>query len=120
MCSSDLEWFDNQNVRIKTAMELNTLDAFRGVIRQGETIALLPQKALIDSYNDPTLAVRPIYQPITAGANSANSLDRMLARQVVMVTTRDRLMIPPIAHFYHLVKDYGKSLELPAVRSIGR
>ena len=114
------EWFDNQNVRIKTVMELNTLDAFRGVIRQGETIALLPQKALIDSYNDPTLAVRPIYQPMTAEINSANSLNRMPARQVVMVTTCDRLMIPPIAHFYHLVKDYAKSLELPAARSFAR
>lgn len=107
------DWFNNQNMQIKTAMELNTLDAFRGVIRQGEMIALLPHKALIDSYNDPTLAIRPIAQPIIGGSIAEQKdLESVLTRQVVMVTTRDRLMIPPIAHFYRLVKDLGKSSEL--------
>ncbi len=106
------EWFNHQNVQIKTAMELNTLDAFRGVIRQGEMVALLPHKALIDSYNDPTLAIRPICQSHQATENTKQSdLDSVLTRQVVMVTTRDRLMIPPIAHFYQLVKDMGKTSE---------
>ena len=105
------DWFKNQNVQIKTAMELNTLDAFRGVIRQGEMIALLPNKALIDSYNDPTLAIRPISQPDIA-QSITGEIDGVLTRQVVMVTTRDRLMIPPIAHFYQLVKDMGKSANL--------
>ncbi len=106
------DWFDNQNVQIKTAMELNTLDAFRGVIRQGEMVALLPHKALIDSYNDPTLAIRPISQVNrTLGINQQEELNSVLTRQVVMVTTRDRLMIPPIAHFYQLVKDMGKTSE---------
>ena len=106
------EWFNHQNVQIKTAMELNTLDAFRGVIRQGEMIALLPHKALIDSYNDPTLAIRPISQSHQARENTKQEdLDSVLTRQVVMVTTRDRLMIPPIAHFYQLVKDMGKTSE---------
>ena len=107
------DWFNNQNMQIKTAMELNTLDAFRGVIRQGEMIALLPHKALIDSYSDPTLAIRPIAQPTMGGnAPEQKDLESVLTRQVVMVTTSDRLMIPPIAHFYRLVKDLGKSSEL--------
>lgn len=106
------DWFANQNVQIKTAMELNTLDAFRGVIRQGEMIALLPHKALIDSYNDPTLAIRPIAQSvINTGINEQRELENVLTRQVVMVTTSDRLMIPPIAHFYKLVQNMGKSID---------
>ena len=113
------EWFANQNVQIKTAMELNTLDAFRGVIRQGEMIALLPHKALIDSYNDPTLAIRPIAQSsLTKGNNEGRELDNRLTRQVVMVTTSDRLMIPPIAHFYNLVKNMGQSIDLQSTKLI--
>jgi DNA-binding transcriptional LysR family regulator len=108
------EWFKHQNVQFKTAMELNTLDAFRGVIRQGEMIALLPHKALTDSYNDSTLAIRPILQPELARSfdeefDSPPDAHNVLTRQVVMVTTSDRLMIPPIAHFYNLVQDFGKS-----------
>lgn len=113
------EWFENQNVQFKVAMELNTLDAFRGVIRQGDTIALLPRQALIDSYNDPTLAIRPILQPRSLPGDKRN-FSSLLTRQVVMVTTRDRLMIPPIAHFYRLVKDYGRSLALPTAQLIKR
>lgn len=115
------EWFAHQNVKIKTAMELNTLDAFRGVIRQGEMIALLPHKALIDSYNDPTLAIRPIAQsPINAGINEQRELENVLTRQVVMVTTSDRLMIPPIAHFYKLVQNMGKSIDLKTSQLVSR
>lgn len=104
------QWFDDQNVQFKTAMELNTLDAFRGVIRQGEMIALLPHKALTDSYNDPTLAIRPLQSPeLISDMNGMLESDNVLTRQVVMVTTSDRLMIPPIAHFFNLVKDLSKS-----------
>jgi len=104
------DWFKNQNIEIKTAMELNTLDAFRGVIRQGEMIALLPHKALIDSHNDPTLAIRPIAQSdLKTDIFEQEELESVLTRQVVMVTTSDRLLIPPIAHFYKLVQDLGKS-----------
>ena len=114
------DWFNNQNVQIKTAMELNTLDAFRGVIRQGEMVALLPHKALIDSYNDPTLAIRPIAQPkIQADISEQEELESVLTRQVVMVTTKDRLMIPPIAHFYKLVQDLGKSSNLKPAKALG-
>ena len=113
------DWFKNQNVQIKTAMELNTLDAFRGVIRQGATIALLPHKALIDSHNDPTLAVRPIAQAeLQKNLGEQEKLESALTRQVVMVTTSDRLMIPPIAHFYKLVRNLGKSQDLTSVYSI--
>ena len=109
------DWFENQNVKVKAAMELNTLDAFRGVIRQGEMVALLPHKALIDSHNDPTLAVRPISKSyLTNNIEEQNQLNNLLTRQVVMVTTRDRLMIPPIAHFYQLVKNLGQSSTLSA------
>ena len=114
-------WFNNQNVQIKTAMELNTLDAFRGVIRQGNMIALLPHKALTDSYNDPTLAVRPIAQPQMAiDTSEVEELESVLTRQVVMVTTKDRLMIPPIAHFSQLVKDLGKSSDSKSAQLINR
>ncbi|MEL6928814.1 MAG: LysR family transcriptional regulator [Cyanobacteria bacterium J06600_6] len=101
-------WFEHQNVEIKTAMELNTLDAFRGVIRQGEMIALLPHKALTDSYNDPTLAIRSIQSTELSKVDNRERGENLLSRQVVMVTTSDRLMIPPIAHFYNLVKDFDK------------
>ena len=115
------DWFNNHNVQIKTAMELNTLDAFRGVIRQGEMIALLPHKALIDSYNDPTLAIRPIARSkVKAGISEPEDLESVLTRQVVMVTTSDRLMIPPIAHFYKLVKNLGVSQDLQSSQLIER
>ena len=105
-------WFEHQNVEIKTAMELNTLDAFRGVIRQGEMIALLPHKALTDSYNDTTLAIRPIQSLESATVRNDGQSVNLLSRQVVMVTTRDRLMIPPIAHFYNLVKDFEQQIKV--------
>ena len=114
------KWFEHQNVRVKTAMELNTLDAFRGVIRQGEMIALLPHKALIDSYNDPTLAIRSIQPPeLSAGENEERSAG-LLSRQVVMVTTSDRLMIPPIAHFYDLVKNFDRLTKIQKSQLIKR
>ena len=71
---------------LKMALELNTLDAFRGVVRQGKMIALLPQSALAESRRDPGLAVRSTAAPI-------------LMRQVVMVTTQDRLRLPPVKQF---------------------
>lgn len=111
------EWFREQNVEIKTAMELNTLDSFRGVIRQGQMIALLPQKALIDCYDDPTLAVRPISSAdFVEGISEQKELESVLTRQVVMVTTRDRLMIPPIAHFYQLVQNMGNLTNFPTTQ----
>lgn len=104
------DWFTRQNLALKPVMELNTLDAFRGVVRQGNMLALLPQGALIGSHEDSTLAVRPIATPVELNPElSQFGLDNSashnnLTRQVVMVTTSDRLKIPPIAHFCDLVK----------------
>jgi DNA-binding transcriptional LysR family regulator len=89
--------FQDRGAEFNPAMELNTLDAFRGVIRQGNFVALLPQSALAECRDDPTLAVRPTEAPV-------------LSRTVVLVTTRDRLVIPPIQRFHDLVQ----SLATPA------
>ncbi|MBO9999093.1 MAG: LysR family transcriptional regulator [Cyanobacteria bacterium SID2] len=88
------EAFDRQNKTFKAALELNTLDAFRGIVRQGTWISLLPESALLEASQDPTLTVRPI---------AVSSSLPPLTRQVVVVTTQDRLEIPPIAQFYELV-----------------
>ncbi|PPJ63749.1 LysR family transcriptional regulator [Cuspidothrix issatschenkoi] len=93
------ERFEQMDVKLYAALEVNTLDAFRGVVRQGELIALLPQSALLEAKNDPTLAVRPL-------DNNHNLDDHSsFTRRVVMVTTQDRLKIPPIQHFWQLIKD---------------
>lgn len=84
------EQFQRQALTCKAAVELNTLDGFRGMVRQGELIALLPQSALVEVQNDPSLAIRSTEEPT-------------LTRQVVMVTTQDRLEIPPIQYFRNLV-----------------
>jgi DNA-binding transcriptional LysR family regulator len=93
--------FERLEATLQAALEVNTLDAFRGVVRQGEFVALLPYSALVEARNDPTLAVRPL-------SNNHNSLvpDSSLTRRVVMVTTNDRLQIPPIKHFWQLVRQH--------------
>lgn len=83
------EQFQRQDMPLNVAMELNTLDAFRGIVRQGELVALLPASALSDVHQDETLAIRDTDTPT-------------LHREVVLVTTSDRLQIPPIAHFRDL------------------
>ena len=100
------DWFEKQQLELNTVMELNTLDAFRGVVRQGNMVALLPQGALIDAVQDSSLTIRPISIPLdTTQPTSRNDATNIsLTRQVVMVTTCDRLNIPPIAHFYDLVQ----------------
>jgi DNA-binding transcriptional LysR family regulator len=92
------EQFRRQGIELKVALELNTLDAFRGVIRQGNLIALLPRGAILDAHGDPSLTVRSI-----AALDSPSVSDPPLTRQVVLVTTQDRLQIPPIHHFRSLV-----------------
>lgn len=91
--------FDRRGIKLKTALELNTLDAFRGVVRCGEFIAILPQTALIEAQLDPTLAIRKIETPTNTPHETG------ISRQVVVVTSRDRLQVPPIGRFYHLVKE---------------
>ena len=85
------EKFERLEAKLQAALEVNTLDAFRGVVRQGELVALLPYSALMEARNDSTLAVRPLAD------NSG------FTRRVVMVTTQDRLQIPPIQNFWQLV-----------------
>lgn len=107
------EWFCCQTLQPRIAMELNTLDAFRGVVRQGEMIALLPEGALFDCRHDPTLAVRKIAKSALGISNlGTENCELNLTRQVVMVTTCDRLHIPPIAHFYQLVKEMSQFRQL--------
>jgi DNA-binding transcriptional LysR family regulator len=96
------EQFERRGFSLRATLELNTPDAFRGVVRQGELVALLPETALVEAYGDPTLAVRPV---APNPSNGASLLDPPLTRQVVLVTTRDRLQVPPIQHFFKLVTD---------------
>ncbi|MBE9034129.1 LysR family transcriptional regulator [aff. Roholtiella sp. LEGE 12411] len=93
--------FERLEAKLQAALEVNTLDAFRGVVRQGELIALLPQSALIEARCDPTLAVRPL----TSNSKGTFPDSSSLTRRVVMVTTQDRLQIPPINHFWQLVRE---------------
>lgn len=86
--------FDKSGGKLQAALELNTLDAFRGVVRQGKLIALLPQSALTESRHDPTLTIRSTAAPT-------------LTRRVVLVTTSDRLAIPLIQDFCQLVLERG-------------
>lgn len=97
------EWFSQRGAELKVAMELNTLDAFRGVVRQGNILALLPQTALLEARQDPTLAIRPL-APLPLMVSPQLKAQRTLTRQVVLVTTSDRLQVPPIAHFCKLVR----------------
>ncbi|NJO43255.1 MAG: LysR family transcriptional regulator [Cyanobacteria bacterium CRU_2_1] len=85
------EQFQRKSLDWKPVVELNTLDGFRGMVRQGKLVALLPKSALLEVRHDPALVVRPTEEPV-------------LSRQVVLVTTQDRLDIPPIQHFRTLVQ----------------
>lgn len=108
------ERFLRLGATLKAVMELNTLEAFRGVVRQGDIIALLPQSALLEARTDPTLTVRAIANspdsltPTSNVAPNAPTSDITLTRQVVLVTTQDRLQIPPIQYFCQLVRQIGK------------
>ncbi|MBM0740964.1 LysR family transcriptional regulator [Phormidium sp. CLA17] len=114
------EQFERRGATLKAALELNTPDAFRGIVRQGELVALLPESALVDAYTDPTLAVRPIESGYV-GVDTEPLTDPPLTRQVVMVTTRDRLQIPPIQHFFSLVIDHlAQAATVLPLASVGR
>ncbi|MEX0268552.1 LysR family transcriptional regulator [Leptolyngbyaceae cyanobacterium UHCC 1019] len=114
------EQFERRGATLKAVLELNTPDAFRGIVRQGELVALLPESALIDAYTDPALAVRPIASGYS-GIDTESLTDPPLTRQVVMVTTRDRLQIPPIQHFFSLVVDHlAQSATVLPLTPVGR
>ncbi len=91
--------FARLDATLQAALEVNTLDAFRGVVRLGKLVALLPHSALVEARHDPSLAVRPLASNVNGSLLDGSSL----TRQVVMVTTQDRLQIPPIKHFWQLV-----------------
>ncbi|WP_199248144.1 LysR family transcriptional regulator [[Phormidium] sp. ETS-05] len=93
-----------QGIPLRIVLELNTPETFRGVVRQSEMIALLPAGALVEARSDSTLAVRPVA--------TLPGEDRWM-RSVAMVTTRDRLQIPPIAHFCQLVRELMLPASLP-------
>jgi DNA-binding transcriptional LysR family regulator len=113
------ERFARLGAKLQAVMELNSLEAFRGVVRQGEIIALLPQSALVEAHHDPTLAIRSIANlppSIDTPSNIVSNISipdssSSLTRQVVLVTTQDRLQIPPIQHFCQLIRQ----LELPSI-----
>lgn len=115
------ERFERLGVTLQAVLEVNTLDAFRGVVRQGQLVALLPQSALVEACLDPTLAVRSL---ATGGVGSLAE-NSSLTRQVVMVTTQDRLNIPPIQHFWQLVRQsippkWGAGEALSGAEEMGR
>jgi len=93
------EQFTKHNLQYRVVLELNTLDAFRGVIRQGEFLAVLPESAVRLAYPDPDVISRPLQPSVHDG-------DKPLTRQVVLVTTKDRLSIPPIESFRALALEY--------------
>ncbi|MBW4449428.1 MAG: LysR family transcriptional regulator [Spirirestis rafaelensis WJT71-NPBG6] len=94
--------FERLEATLQAVLEVNTLDAFRGVVRQGELVALLPHSALVEARLDPTLAVRSL----ACNANTTLPDNSSLTRRVVMVTTGDRLQIPPIQYFWQLVQEH--------------
>ena len=94
--------FERLGATLQAVLEVNTLDAFRGIVRQGELVALLPQSALVEARLDRTLAVRSL----ATGGTGSLAETSSLTRRVVMVTTQDRLNIPPIQHFWQLVQKY--------------
>jgi DNA-binding transcriptional LysR family regulator len=81
--------FNRQGLRLNAALELNSLEAFRGVVKQGSLAALLPETFLVEITHDPDLVVRSLNEPC-------------LTREIVLVTTSDRIQIPPIQYFCKL------------------
>lgn len=90
------EQFAQRGLSLHVALELNTLDAFRGIVRRGQAVALLPQSALVEVAGDSSLTVRSIVGP-------------SLTREVVCVTTQDRLLIPPIQRFCAILETVVKT-----------
>ncbi|MEM7554184.1 MAG: LysR family transcriptional regulator [Cyanobacteria bacterium P01_A01_bin.84] len=91
--------FELNNNKLQAVLEVSSLDAFRGVVRQGELVGLLPHSALLEANNDSTLAVRPL----ACNSNIATSESFNFTRTVAIATTGDRLQIPSIKRFWQLV-----------------
>ncbi len=84
--------FNRQGLCLNAVLELNSLEAFRGVVKQGSLLALLPETFLAELADDPDLVVRSLDAP-------------NLVREIVLVTTRDRIQIPPIQYFCRLASE---------------
>jgi len=86
------EQFNRQGICLNASLELNALEAFRGVVKQGSLIALLPETFLVELTSDPDLTVRSLSEP-------------SLTREIVLVTTSDRIQIPTIQYFCKLAAE---------------
>lgn len=93
--------FNRQGLRLHAALELNSLEAFRGVVKQGSLLALLPETFLVELNHEPDLVVRSLNDPC-------------LTREIVLVTTSDRIQIPPIQYFCKLAAQMIQQ-EIPAI-----
>ena len=93
--------FNRHGLRLHAALELNSLEAFRGVVKQGSLLALLPETFLVELNHEPDLVVRSLNDPC-------------LTREIVLVTTSDRIQIPPIQYFCKLAAQMIQQ-EIPAI-----
>ncbi len=85
------EEFLRRCLPLTVALELNTPDAFSAIVHSSPMIALLPQSILLEAAKQPGLTI--CYCPP----------GELIQRQVAIVTTTDRLNLPPVADFFHLV-----------------
>ncbi len=85
--------FARYGLSLSVALELNAPEAFVGVIRQTQMVALLPERLLQEALRVPGLTSRPL-----ADGDEWR-------RKVVAVTSKDRLDLPPIAYFYELLRN---------------
>ena len=93
--------FNRQGICLNAVLELNSLEAFRGVVKQGSLVALLPETFLVELTHEPELVVRSLSDP-------------NLTREIVLVTTSDRIQIPPIQYFCKLAAEMIQQ-ELPVI-----
>ncbi|MBD2188379.1 LysR family transcriptional regulator [Pseudanabaena mucicola] len=97
--------FNRQGICLNAVLELNSLEAFRGIVKQGSLIALLPETFLTELVTDPNLTVRSLNDPT-------------LTREIVLVTTSDRIQIPPIQYFCKLAAQLIQKVDLANVKSV--
>ncbi|MFM7575433.1 MAG: hypothetical protein ACKO5Q_00595, partial [Microcystaceae cyanobacterium] len=65
----------------------------------------------------PLAPLAPAEMPVKLPSSSQARLQRSLTRQVSLVTTSDRLQVPPIAHFCQLVRQARPPI-LPGALSV--
>lgn len=84
--------FARYGLTVPVALELNTPEAFVGVIRRSRMVAVLPEMLVQEAIRDRQLLARPLVD------------GEQWRRKVVVVTSKDRLDLPPIAYFYNLLE----------------